>query len=222
MGSRTRVALEVGTKRVFATALDWPGWCRSAKAEADALEALLAYAPRYADVLTLGAVKGFTAPRAKDPFEIVERLRGDPGTDFGVPSLSVSEDSGSIEAKDLSRGERILRACWTAFGAAAAAAEGIELRKGPRGGGRPLDQIRCHVLESDIAYISALGGKPPRVADRETVQELLIDTLEARARGDIADFGPRGGRRWTVRYAIRRVAWHSLDHAWEIQDRASP
>jgi len=31
--------------------------------------------------------------------------------------------------------------------------------------------------------------------------------------------GPRGGARWTPRGFIRRVAWHALDHAWEIEDR---
>jgi hypothetical protein len=31
----------------------------------------------------------------------------------------------------------------------------------------------------------------------------------------------RGGSRWSPRYAIRRSAWHSLDHAWEILDRST-
>ena len=35
--------LEVGAKRVFAGALDWPGWCRSSRHERDALEALLGW-----------------------------------------------------------------------------------------------------------------------------------------------------------------------------------
>jgi hypothetical protein len=24
------------------------------------------------------------------------------------------------------------------------------------------------------------------------------------------------------RYAIRRIAWHVLDHAWEIEDKSDP
>jgi hypothetical protein len=31
--------------------------------------------------------------------------------------------------------------------------------------------------------------------------------------------GPRGGKIWSVRYFVRRTAWHALDHAWEIEDR---
>ena len=33
---------------------------------------------------------------------------------------------------------------------------------------------------------------------------------------------PRTTKRpWSPRYAVRRAAWHVLDHAWEIEDRAS-
>ena len=38
MSERNRVVIETGSKKVFATAIDWPGWSRSA--EADALETL--------------------------------------------------------------------------------------------------------------------------------------------------------------------------------------
>ena len=27
---------------------------------------------------------------------------------------------------------------------------------------------------------------------------------------------------WPTRYAARRIAWHVLDHAWEIEDRSAP
>ena len=27
---------------------------------------------------------------------------------------------------------------------------------------------------------------------------------------------------WPARYAARRIAWHVLDHAWEIEDRSDP
>jgi hypothetical protein len=47
----TDVHLEVGAKRVFACAVDWPGWCRSAETEAGAPEALPADVPRSARVV---------------------------------------------------------------------------------------------------------------------------------------------------------------------------
>ena len=32
--------------------------------------------------------------------------------------------------------------------------------------------------------------------------------------------GPPENPRWPVPYAARRIAWHVLDHAWEMQDKA--
>jgi len=34
--------------------------------------------------------------------------------------------------------------------------------------------------------------------------------------------GPLTEGGWSTRYAARRIAWHALDHAWEMQDRAEP
>jgi hypothetical protein len=48
----------------------------------------------------------------------------------------------------------------------------------------------------------------------------VIDGLRASARGEIPAKGPRGGMRWTARKFARRLAWHAIDHAWEIEDRA--
>ena len=39
----TPIYLESGTKKVFAAALNWPGWSRSGRDEAEALAALLEY-----------------------------------------------------------------------------------------------------------------------------------------------------------------------------------
>ena len=37
-----------------------------------------------------------------------------------------------------------------------------------------------------------------------------------------SDGSPIAGKRWPLRYAARRIAWHALDHAWEIEDRSDP
>jgi hypothetical protein len=42
MAASTPVYPEVGSRRTFAGALDWPGWCRSGRKEELALEALAA------------------------------------------------------------------------------------------------------------------------------------------------------------------------------------
>ena len=97
------------------------------------------------------------------------------------------------------------------------------LRKGPRGGGR--DRTRCvgHVVEADHAYAREIGlqppeppaadDRPPSQAEREAVLDVLAQP---------SDGSPLADRRWTLRYAARRIAWHALDHAWEIEDRTDP
>ena len=75
------VYLEVGQKRTFAGALDWPGWCRSGADEDSALRALLDYGPRYAKVTTLTGLD-YEPPAALAAFTIVERLAGSSTTDF--------------------------------------------------------------------------------------------------------------------------------------------
>lgn len=81
------ICIEAGKKRVFASALAWPGWSRSAANETAAIEALLAYGPRYAKVLGLKRL-GFAAPGTAKHLKVVERLPGDTTTDFGAPSIA--------------------------------------------------------------------------------------------------------------------------------------
>jgi hypothetical protein len=47
---RIAVCLEITPKQTFASALDWPGWCRAGQDESAALETLASYAERYAPV----------------------------------------------------------------------------------------------------------------------------------------------------------------------------
>src|SRR5260370_17828975 len=79
------VYLEIGEKRVFASALDWPGWTRSAKDEPRALEALAAYAPRYTAVPKAARIEFASDP--KSTFKGGEGVQGNATTDFGAPAL---------------------------------------------------------------------------------------------------------------------------------------
>jgi hypothetical protein len=95
------------------------------------------------------------------------------------------------------------------------------LSKGPRGGGRDLEKIVDHVLGSDEGYLSMIGAKAPRGGPdgrAERVHRAVLDALGVAVREGVPP-GPRGGKRWTPRYFVRRSAWHALDHAWEIEDR---
>jgi hypothetical protein len=214
--------LEVGAKRVFAGALEWPGWCRSARHEEDALEALLAYGPRYAGVLKGSGVR-FTPPARTSTLEVVERLKGDATTDFGAPSIAPRADARSVDRRWLARQEKILRACWKAFDRAAESVRG-PLQKGPRGGGREVDAIVAHVVGAEASYARMIGAKAKGVDDavaaRDDERAIVLEGLEG-AVTDGIPAGPRGGKRWSAPYFARRAAWHVLDHAWEIEDRSS-
>lgn len=219
-----RIYLETGAKRTFAGAIDWPGWCRSGRDENSAVQALVEYGPRYARALR-PAKLGFAAPTDVSAFEVMERLRGSATTDFGAPGEAPADDSRPVPGGDLRRYEAILRACWQTLDEAADVAAGKRLRKGPRGGGRDLAEIVNHVLEGDRGYLRSLGWKVGELGGGSVatrlgpLREEILRGLKEAAAGRIPRRGPRGGRRWTARYFVRRLAWHTLDHAWEIQDR---
>jgi hypothetical protein len=221
------VYLEVGSRRVFAGALDWPGWCRNDRDEESALDALVAHGRRYAAALG-SAARGFKAPTAASALDVVERLTGSSTTDFGAPAVAPAGDGRPLNEAELERLGTLLQACWTAFDAAAKSHSRAVLRKGPRGGGRDLDAIVSHVLEADRAYLSCLGGRHRKSGDADVTAEMarlraaLLDTLASRARGEPPAPSRRSGPPWTPRYTVRRSAWHALDHAWEIEDRATP
>lgn len=217
------VYLEVGPRRTFASAVEWPGWCRSGRGEDQALEALAEYVERYRSAVGPAARRP-ALPRGDLSFSVVERLDGDATTDFGSPGGIPSCDHEPLEGAELRRQLRLLGECWDTFDRLAGAAEGRTLATGPRGGGRDLARIRAHAVEADSAYLARLGGRfrPEGKSGREDVAGLRAAfeaAVGARARGEVPDRGPRGGLRWPARYAVRRAAWHALDHAWEIEDR---
>lgn len=217
--------LEIGNKRVFAGALDWPGWCRGGRDEAGALAALLDYGPRYARVVARTGLD-FVVPDSTAAIDVVERLPGSQTTDFGAPNAIPKADREPVGTGELAWFGAILAACWEAFDAAAVAATGLELRKGPRGGGREMEGITRHVLEAEQGYLSRLAWKVVKDKAANLNEEMrltrqaIMDALAAAERGEIPERGPRGGVIWPARYFVRRVAWHVLDHAWEIEDRA--
>ena len=219
------VYLEIGKKRTFAGALDWPGWCRSGKNEVAALQTLFDYRLRYAQAIQ-SAQLGFEPPEELSAINVVERLEGNANTDFGAPAVAPSFDAGPAGEAELRRYRALLEAMWRSFDAMVREAEGKELRKGPRGGGRDLEGIVQHVRETEAAYLSKLGGKllkeEKQAGAREGLTPLrraILSTLGPAARGELPRVGPRGGLHWTARYFVRRTAWHVLDHLWEIEDR---
>jgi hypothetical protein len=207
-----RVGIETTPKKVFASALDWPGWSRAGKDQEAALAALADAAPRYAAVAGTAGLP-FEASAA---FEVVETAEGTATTAFGAPDVRFEADQRPTTKTDGERLAALLDAAWTTFDSVVAGAP-AELRKGPRGGGRDRDRIVEHVRGADEGYARVLGIKP---GDHASHEELRAAALEVVRRP--SDGTPVAGRKWPVRYAARRFAWHALDHAWEIEDRSTP
>jgi hypothetical protein len=218
MGKPTAVCLEIGKKRVFACALDWPGWSRSGRDEERALAALADYAPRFAPVAKRAGLV-FPAGVADD-FRVVERLPGDATTEFGAPGQVASADS---EPSDKAAGDRmaaLLAAAWKTFDLVAAKSP-AELRKGPRGGGRDRDKMIDHVIGAEASYARKIGvrHRQPAIDDDKAIAAMREDILAVLR--EPSDGEPPVPKGWPIRYATRRFAWHVLDHAWEMQDRAT-
>jgi hypothetical protein len=214
----TAVGLEIGKKRVFAWAYDWPGWCRAGRTEQDALDALAEYAQRYAVVADRAGVR-FPSTVAK-AFDVRERVTGDATTDFGAPGAVAADDARPVDRRQATRATKLLTAAWEIF-ADVASGSPAELRKGPRGGGRDRDKMIDHVVGAEAGYARKLGvkHKPPAFDDTAAISALRADLLAVLS--EPSDGVPRMPKGWPPRYAVRRLAWHVLDHAWEMQDRAT-
>jgi len=220
--TRTRVVVESGDKRVFATAIDWPGWSRGAKTRGEATDKLVEYGSRYKHSLGRAA-SDLRLPVSADELDTVADETGDRNIDYGVPHSIFELDNEPLTDEQLNAQIKLLRAAWNAFDKAVATAHGRTLASGARGGGRDLTKIQDHVAEAERAYVGALGAKsPPSTADIAAIDDAFVEGLHAKVRGELPEKGPRGGARWPARYAIRRSAWHALDHAWEIEDRLKP
>jgi len=219
-----QVYLETGKKRTIAGAVDWPGWCRIRSDEFSALQALVDYGPRYAQVLHPAGIE-LQAPADRSVFVVTERLAGNASTDFGVPAAMLEADQKAVDPAEYGRMRALLLACWQAFERDVQGAAGKTLRKGPRGGGRDTGQIVEHVLAAEQAYLGRLGWKLKSEGGQnldealQNIQQAALNALEASVEGKLPKQGPRGGVIWPARYYVRRAAWHILDHAWEIEDR---
>ena len=195
------------------SALDWPGLARGAKTEDPAIELLLAALPRYARVAR-------AAGERFDPTDmdlvVADRVPGDAGTEWGLPWIGRRRGPASRRTPTrpgaLPRSSRPPGPSSTPL----RRRHPRSFRKGPRGGGRDRTKIVAHVDGADGAYAATIGakGKVDTRAQVEALRAAVLDVLRTPADGS-----PIAGKKWPPRYAARRIAWHALDHAWEIEDR---
>jgi hypothetical protein len=219
---RIEVCLEVTPKQAFASALEWPGWCRAGRDEGAALEVLARYAGRYAPV---AAHAGVSFP-ATVAFDVAERVPGGPAT-ARSPHPNAAACSRKSPPRPTGRpSPRPQPAAWPACSPRSgrpsttspprhrlSCARAAGWRPGPGPDHRPRDRRRH-------AYARKLGVKlkQPPLGDTAAIMQLReAIAAELSAPSDGSRFVPGG---WDARYAARRIAWHLLEHAWEMQDRA--
>ena len=219
MADKLKVTLEVGPKdkKVVAVAPDWPGLERGAKTGEAAIEKLLSYLPRYAKVATLAGMDAQFAPITK--VDVVEQYPGTGSTDFwGISFAFSSIDERDVSSKELERELNLMRACWTFFDDVRARVS-PEMQKGPRGGGRDRDRIVRHTVGTEQEWAVKVGVRTPEgevVTDDEGLNAYRGAYVTA-----IRSFHSEGkmARTWPLRFLIRHTAFHTMDHAWEMEDK---
>jgi hypothetical protein len=215
-----RTVTEHGTKdkRSVAFALDWPGWSRGAKTAEEAVATLEAYRPRYR---TIAELAGMGAEfDAAGPLEVVEDRVGTGSTDFWGISFSPSTtEQDPMDEAELERKLTLLRGAWAFFDDVAARVS-PELRKGPRGGGRDRDTIIGHVIRVEsMDFASGVGIEVPDgnalIPDGiPAYRQAYVTAMRDYNAGNV----PRMRKR-TLPFLIRHSAFHTLDHAWEMEDK---
>ena len=221
MTKHARVTLETGPKgrKVVAVASDWPGLERGAKTSEEAIKRLRSYIPRYSRVAKLaGLDKEFASIKN---LKVVEQYPGTGSTDFWGISFAFSRiDKQRMSGEELERELTLMQACWVFFDDVRRRVS-AEMQKGPRGGGRNRDHIVRHtfaaeqdwakmigVLTPDGAMLTGKGLKAHRDAYCYAIQEYHS---QGRSVGKMA--------KWPLRFLIRHTAFHTLDHAWEMEDK---
>jgi hypothetical protein len=231
VANHIRVTLEIGPKgkKVVAVAADWPGLERGATTGEAAIERLLSYVPRYAPVAKLAGMEAkfatSTTSTTGSAVDVVEHYPGTGSTDFWGISFAFSGiDQQVMSGEALERELTLMRACWGLFDDVRSRVS-AEMQRGPRGGGRDRDRIVRHTIFTEQDWAKKLGVLTPQGTPQEAQEAMLTDE-GLNAHRDAYCNAIRAlhsqnkmARTWPLRYLIRPTAFHTLDHAWEMEDK---
>jgi hypothetical protein len=215
------VYLEQGRRYVLACAVDWPGWCSYGTSEQKALEALISCAPRYALIARTADIPFPEIPFPEIPhrdirnpgcdismFQVAERLAGSASADHGAPGLVPACDALPVDAPTAQRSATLLTAAWAVFYQVS--------------GGQSTSRLVDHVIDADVASARKLGIRRRRPSSRDTAGIVSLREGITAVVGKPSDGSPAITRGWTTRYAARQIAWHVIDHIWQIEDSGPP
>jgi hypothetical protein len=218
MDNHIRVTLEIGPKgkKVVAVAPDWPGLERGAMTDQAAIERLLSYVPRYAKVAKLAGMEA--AFGIITTVDLVEQYPGTGSTDFwGISFAFSSIDKQAMSDEALERDLTLMRTCWAFFDDVRLQVS-AEMQRGPRGGGRDRDHIVRHTFAAERDWEKKLGIHTPQ--DTMLTDEGLNAHRDAYCNAiRVSHSENKIARTWPLRYLIRHTAYHTLDHAWQMEDK---
>ena len=219
MPVRTVVERGPKGKKAVAFAVDWPGWSpggEDPRVGAGAAR-VVSRAGTGRSPLRPAWPTSSTPP---GPCEVVEDRVGTGSTDFWGISFSPSGlEHEPMDDTEIDRKIGLLRACWGFFDAVAARVS-AEMRKGPRGGGRDRDQIIRHTVRTESEdFAKRLGLRVPEGGaltpkGLHDYRATYVATMRAYNAGE----GQRM-RSWNLPFLIRHSAFHTMDHAWEMEDK---
>jgi hypothetical protein len=151
----------------------------------------------------------------------VEDRVGTGSTDFwGISFSPSSREHGPMGEPEFDRAIKLLRAAWSFFDGVAARVS-PEMRKGPRGGGRDRDRIIRHTITQESeSFATQVGLHIPEGAalTPDGLKRHRETYVEAMRRYNAGEF-EKAMRSWTLPFLIRHSAFHTLDHAWEMEDK---
>jgi hypothetical protein len=215
-----RTVIEHGPKdkRVVAFAPDWPGWSRGAKTAEDALAALDAYRLRYRPIAaTVRLASEFDAQGA---IRVVEEKVGTGSTDFwGISFSPCRLETEPMDDAELKRKIKLLRSCWSYFDTVATRVSPT-MAKGPRGGGRERDQIIGHTIRVESEdFAKKVGVRVPpgmemTASELADYRDAYVAAMIGYNKGAVKPMGS-----WNLPFLIRHSAFHTMDHAWEMEDK---
>ena len=151
---------------------------------------------------------------------VVEDSVGTGSTDFWGISFSPSGfEQEPMDDTEIDRKIELLRACWGFFDAVASRVS-AEMRKGPRGGGRSRDEIIRHTIRTESEdFAKRLGLRVPEGGaltpkGLRDYRAMYVATMR-----EYNDGETKRMRSWNLPFLIRHSAFHTMDHAWEMEDK---
>lgn len=221
--NKHRVYIENGRKTVFAGSIDWPGWVAQGDNEPAAMQELYDVAQRYARVMHAAQID-FSTPISRKDLQAIQTLEGGYATDLGGPRMVPHFDETPMTEKDLNAYQELLMAIWRSFDTAVLSSDGKLLSPPIKGGLIDVYAIIDHLIQSDQSDLERLGVTHRLRFHNDPLDELRDireAMLRAISRAAFNDIPHREllGEIWSARTFIRKIAWHTLSHAWEIEDR---